>query len=190
MAFPWWFLPLWIDLTGFSVLTLSPEHLSAKKFCGLAHCWQSLTKQCTGRALLHVNLSCIHIWDMWKVFGVDSLLRPWAIDFRLPPLEKTAQPPAPLIYSIPEFHSWLVVTHPVTRVHMLRDAGKRRMILSHTHYLMMLSSTISLPSSPKSVAVLMYSCRSFLNYPFKFSALSSSALSGTEIRRVACTQER
>lgn len=77
MAFPWWFLPLWIDLTGFSVLTLSPEHLSAKKFCGLAHCWQSLTKQCTGRALLHVNLSCIHVLrhveSVWSGFPAKAL---------------------------------------------------------------------------------------------------------------------
>lgn len=77
MAFPWWFLPPWIDLTGFAALTLSPEHLSAKKFCGLAHWWQLLTKQCTGKALLHVNLSCIHVLghveSVWSGFPAKAL---------------------------------------------------------------------------------------------------------------------
>lgn len=79
MAFPWWFLPPRIDLPGFAVLALSPEHLSAKKFCGLAHWWQLLTKQCTGRAFLPVNLSCIHVLghveSVWSGVPAKALSR-------------------------------------------------------------------------------------------------------------------
>lgn len=169
MAFPWWFLPPWVDLTGFAVLTLGPEHLSAKKFCGLAPCWQLLTKQCTGRVLLHVNLSCLHVpghvETVWNGFPTKALSH-W-----LQVLSSWEEVEVVLFLHLlyPRI-SFLTsgYSHPVTRMHMLQDAGKSRIILSHTHCLMMLSSTISFPSSPKSVALLMYSSRSFLTHLFRF----------------------
>lgn len=168
-AFPWWLLPPWIDLTGFALLTLSPEHLSAKKCCGLAQCLQLLTKQCTGRALLHVNLSGIpvlgHVESVWIGFPAKALSHWLQVSSSWEEVEVVL-----VFYLIYPRISFLTgdYSHPVTQVPTLWDAGKSRIILSCPHYLMMLPSSISSSSSLKSVAVLMFSCRSFLTHPFKF----------------------
>lgn len=140
MAFPWGLLPPWIDLTGFAVLTLSPEHLATKKFCGLAHWLQLLTRKCIARALLHVNLSCMcvlgHMESVWSGFPAKSLSHWLQVPSSWQEME--------VVLFIHLFYPRILFltgdhSHPITWVHMLQDAGKSRIILSCTQYLMMLT---------------------------------------------------